>query len=80
MHFDDPLGNCEPQPGAAFLLRDRGVGLLEFFEDLRLVLLGDAWTVSCTATVKLPSATEVRMPTSPVSVNLMAFPTRLNKT
>src|SRR5262245_37816056 len=36
--------------------------------------------VSCTATVKAPSATDVLIETSPVSVNLMALPTRLSRT
>ena len=42
MHLDDALGDRQPEPGAALLLRGRAVGLLELLEDLALIGGGDA--------------------------------------
>ena len=44
VHFDDPARDGEPQPGAAFGLGDRIVGLLKFLEQLFLVRGIDART------------------------------------
>ena len=37
VHFDDTLGNREPQPRSAFRARRRAIHLLELFEDFRLI-------------------------------------------
>jgi hypothetical protein len=42
VHLDDAFGNGEPQAGAAFLTRDRIVGLLELLKQLGLIGSGDA--------------------------------------
>ena len=42
VHFDDPLGDRQSEPGPALLFRGRAVRLLELGEDLGLVGLADA--------------------------------------
>ena len=42
VHLDDALGDGETEAGAALLLGDRIVGLLELLEELGLVGRGDA--------------------------------------
>src|ERR1700694_3870800 len=44
MHLDDALRDGKPQAGAALLLCDRIVGLLEFLEKLGLIGGGNART------------------------------------
>ena len=80
VHLDDAARNGEPQPGAAFDLGDRIVGLLKFLEQLVLIGRGDPGPVSWTATLNEPLAGATLIVTPPASVNLIALPTRLSST
>ena len=80
MHLDNLLGNGEPQPGAAFRLGVGAVDLVELLEDARLVLLGNAGPGVDHTQAKWPLLAVAVMLTSPVSVNLMALPTKLSNT
>ena len=45
VHLDDLLGDRQAETGAALLLGGRGIGLLEFLENLGLIGRGDAGAV-----------------------------------
>src|SRR5262249_13712179 len=78
VHLHDLLGDGEPKARAALGLGVGAVDLMELLEDP--ILLVEWYSVSVTDTAKRPSRAPAAMLTSPVSVNLMALPTRLSST
>src|SRR5689334_4340225 len=55
-HLDQALADGEAQPGAAFLTRGGGVGLVEAAEDARAERLRDAGSLVVHADAQLPGA------------------------
>src|SRR5215831_15329590 len=80
VHLDDALGDRQAETGAALLARDRAVGLLELLEDLGLIGSGDAGAGVADRNRERPFAAAALIATSPLSVNLIALPTRLSST
>jgi hypothetical protein len=78
MHLDDLFGNCETKAGPALGLGIRAVYLMELLEDAFLLFQGMPGPVSVTLTTKRAFTAMAQIRTSPLSVNLMALPTRLS--
>jgi hypothetical protein len=80
VHLNDLLGDRETETGCAFGPRNRAVDLLELLEVPCLTTGGNAGTGVGHTDFEVLLHALAMTHTSPVSVNLMALPTRLSRT
>jgi hypothetical protein len=76
VHLNDLLGDGKPEASVAFGLGVGTINLMELLEYAGLVLSAIPGPVSVTLTLQWPLTALAVTRTSPVSVNLMALPTR----